>query len=127
MEQKEILLNLLFFLGVFLLSFGITYFINLHKFKHRKEKNIAELYYLIMKFRLDKNKLNTRKMLIWFSFIDAFIMAFVSTFLSFIKIDTVWQMVIGFVLLVCLIYSFYEIYGRHLVNIEKRKEEKKNV
>lgn len=127
MEQKELWMNLLFFLGVFLLVLIFTYFGNLHKYKHKKEKNIAELYYLVMKFRLNKKELRVRKMLLWFSLIDAFIIAFVSTFISVMKIDTLWQMMIGFVLLCCLIYSLYEIYGRHLVNKEKRKEERKNV
>ena len=55
-------------------------------------------------------------MLIWFSIIDAFIISFVTTFITIIKLDTIWQILIGFVLLFVLIYAFYEIYGRHLIN-----------
>ena len=66
-------------------------------------------------------------MLLWFSIMNAFIISFVATFITAIEIGTIWQMLIGFILLFGLIYSFYEIYGRHLVNQEKRKEEKKDV
>ncbi len=116
MEQKEIWLNILFFLGLFLAIYVLTYCMNLYKLKKKKQKNISELNYLILKFHLDKKKLKVRSMLIWFSIIDAFIISFVTTFITIIKLDTIWQILIGFVLLFVLIYAFYEIYGRHLIN-----------
>ena len=125
MEEKEIWLNLLFFFIVFLLVYVITYFINLQKFKKKKIKTIGEYNYLVTKFRLNFRKLNVRKMLLWFSLLDAFIIAFVTTFITLVDMDTIWQMVIGFVLLFVLIYACYEIYGRHLVSELERKEEKK--
>ena len=124
MEEKEIWLNLLFFFIVFLLVYVITYFINLQKFKKKKIKTIGEYNYLVTKFRLNFRKLNVRKMLLWFSLLDAFIIAFVTTFITLVDMDTIWQMVIGFVLLFVLIYACYEIYGRHLVSELERKEEK---
>jgi len=123
METKEIFINIFFFLGVFLVVYVFTYFMNLHKLNKKKEKSIGELNYLLLKFRLKKSKLKVRKMLLWFSLIDAFIIAFVTTFITVLNVDTLWQMLIGFVLLFGLIYSLYEIYGRHLVNAEKRRGE----
>lgn len=126
MEKNEIWINLLFFLVLFLVGYVITYFMNLHKWKKGKEKTIGELNYLVLKFRLDKRRMNVRKMLLWFSLIDAFIISFVTTFITMLKIDIIWQLLIGFVLLFSLIYAFYEIYGRHLVNngFQKKGEEK---
>jgi len=98
---------------------------NLHKLKKKKLKSIGELNYLKIKFNLPLKSLNVRKMIIWFSIIDAFIMAFVTTFITMLDISTIWQMLIGFVLLFGLIYAIYEIYGRHIVKeMNERKEEK---
>jgi len=116
METKEFWLNVLFFLVIFLLFFILTYFLNLHKYKKRKKKKIGELNYLVLKFRLDVKRLPVRQMLLWFSFLDAFILAFVTTFIFLLDIDMLCRMLIGFVLLFGLIYALYEIYGRHLVN-----------
>jgi len=122
MNSNEMWLNLLFFLVLFVVVYILTYFLNLHKFKNGKKETIGELQYLVMKFRLDKKKLNVRRMLLWFSLIDAFIISFVATFISMLKVDAIWQMLIGFVLLFGLIYALYEIYGRHLVNSGLKKK-----
>jgi len=116
MDTKEFWMNLLFFLVVFLLFFVLTYCMNMYKFKKKKKKKIGELNYLVLKFRLDIKILPVRKMLLWFSFIDSFILSFVTTFISLLDISMLWRMTVGFVLLFALIYAFYEIYGRHLVN-----------
>ena len=122
MEKYEVWMNLLFFLVLFLVVYVITYFMNLHKLKKGKSQSIGELNYLVLKFRLNKKQLNVRGMLLWFSLIDAFIISFVTTFITILKIDTIWQLLIGFVLLFSLIYAFYEIYGRHLVNKGLKKK-----
>jgi len=123
MEEKEIWMNVLFFMILFLAVYVITYLLNVHKLK--KKKNIGELYYLVLKFRLDEQILPIRKMLLWFSLIDAFIISFVTTFITVIDIEVMWQMLIGFVLLFGLIYALYEIYGRHLVNLGFQKKERR--
>ena len=74
--------------------------------------------------RFDMLKLPVRKMLLVFSLIDAFIMAFTASFITALPVNTVFQMLIGFVLLFALIYALYEIYGRHLVKKYKKKEGK---
>ena len=122
MELKEILFNCFLMLVFFLIIFVVIYFINLWKFKNKKM--IGEVKYLVNKFNLIEKKLKIRKMILWISIIDAFIIAFVGTFISILPVKFGWQFLIGFVLLVALIYSLFEIYGRHLVNKGYQKERK---
>lgn len=124
METYEMLMEIGFFAIMFLLIFIITYGMNLNNYKKRKYTSIGELNYLLKKFNLDRKKLPVRKMLLNFSLLDAFIMAFTASFITSLLVNTVFQMLIGFVLLFALIYALYEIYGRHLVKKYKKKEGK---
>ena len=90
------------------------------KGKNKKIKNIGELDYLIMKFKLDKQKINQNKAIFWIAIINSFIISSVSCVIMLIPLKLMWQMLIAFALLFALIYSIYEIYGRHL----KKEEEK---
>lgn len=124
METYEMLMEIGFFAIMFLLIFIITYWMNLINYKKLKYTSIGELNYLLKKFNLDRKKLPVRKMLLNFSLLDAFIMAFTASFITSLPVNTVFQMLIGFVLLFALIYALYEIYGRHLVKKYKKKEGK---
>ena len=124
MEIYEMLMEIGFFAIMFLLIFIITYGMNLNNYKKRKYTSIGELNYLLKKFNLDRKKLPVRKMLLNFSLLDAFIMTFTASFITSLPVNTVFQMLIGFVLLFALIYALYEIYGRHLVKKYKKKEGK---
>lgn len=124
MQTYEMFMEIGFFAIMFLLIFIITYCMNLNNYKKRKYTSIGELNYLLKKFNLDRKKLPVRKMLLVFSLIDAFIMAFTASFITALPVNTVFQMLIGFVLLFALIYALYEIYGRHLVKKYKKKEGK---
>lgn len=90
------------------------------KGKQKKIKSIGEIDYLIIKFKLNKKKLNEERMIIYISLINSFIISVVSSVVMLMPLKLMWLMLIAFVLLFCLIYSLYEIYGRHL----KKKEEK---
>ena len=122
METYEMFMEIGFLAIMFLLIFIITYWMNLNNYKKRKYTSIGELNYLLKKFNLDRKKLPVRKMLLVFSLLDAFIMAFTASFITALPVNTVFQMLIGFVLLFALIYALYEIYGRHLVKKYKKKE-----
>ena len=116
--MNKIILNLLFFFVVALIIFAFDYFFVLRrKLKSKKIKNeeIMEISYLIAKFKLDKNKILYKPMCLYIALINGFIMSFVVTVISNIKLKMMWQLLIGFVLLFGLIYSIYEIYGRILV------------
>ncbi len=116
--MNKIILNLLFFFVVALIIFAFDYiFVLRRKLKSKKIKNeeIMEISYLIAKFKLDKNKILYKPMCLYIALINGFIMSFVVTVISNIKLKMMWQLLIGFVLLFGLIYSIYEIYGRILV------------
>lgn len=88
------------------------------KGKQKKVNSIGEMDYLVSKFKLNKKKLNEDSMILWISLINSFIISIVSSVLMLMPFKLMWLMLIAFVLLFCLIYSLYEIYGRHL----KKKE-----
>ena len=115
--------HLFTFLLCFLILFFLIYFVYLGQLKRKKKKEIIELVYLQNKFNLDSKKINARKEILWISIIDAFIMSFVWTFMNFIPVGFIWQLMIAFVLVFALIYAIYEIYGRHLIKKGYQKKE----
>ncbi len=126
--------SLYFSLILFLIIFCVDYFFitkrklkiinnkgKSAKGKAKKIKSIGELDYLVAKFKLNYKKINKERAIIWISLINSFIISAVSTVIILIPFKLIWQMLIAFVLLFSLIYSLYEIYGRHL-----KKEEERN-
>ena len=131
MDYKlSICLSIIAFIIVFIVDY---FFINKKKLtliknkgitkkgKKKKIKNIGELDYIIAKFKLDFKKINSDKVIIWISLINSFIISTVSFIIMILPFKIMWQMLIAFILLFCLIYSLYEIYGRYL-----RKKQKSN-
>ena len=78
-------------------------------------QNLGEASYVIVKFKLDKAKIDFKLLFTINAFINAFIIALTSMILSLLDLSILWRMMIGFVLLFALIYATYEIYGRILV------------
>lgn len=116
--MDKFLVNFIFFIVLFVIVLLVDYFLIFKKkIKNKKKKNveIMEFNYLIMKFNLNPNKIYYYLLALYCSFINAFIISFVVTAISMIDLHMSWQLLIGFVLLFGLIYSFYEILGRHLI------------
>ncbi len=118
--MDKIMASFLWFGIFFLLVFVVYFFLLRFKMKKNKVNRIGEISYLIQKFRLDSKKLNYWKLLIPISLINSFIISFVASFVMLIPLNMIWQFVIGFAMLLALIYSFYEIYGRHLAKKYKK-------
>lgn len=98
----------------------IFYIINLRKVLSKKYDTIREINDVVKRFKINKKKINYKKEIIFISLINSFIVSSVGTFVTALDIPNVLQLALGFVLLLALIYSLYEIYGRHL----KRKTRK---
>lgn len=107
------MLKNLYFFGVLLIVFFvIMYFISRRKLKKNKLDSIGDINYLIIKFKLDKKKINYKKLILIDSAINAFIISFTCTIISVLPIDLIWQLLIGFVILFLMIFLIYEIVGR---------------
>lgn len=122
----NIIMFMVVFIFVFLLQYNFVIKPKKKKGKGNKVKNneVIEIEYLSSKFKIDKNKLKTPALGLEICFINAFIISFVSTLISNIPLKFYYQFMIGFVILIAMIYGIYEIYGRNLVkkfNIEKKK------
>lgn len=111
-----------FFLVLFVIFYIIHYIFDAIKIKKNKLDNIMLMSYVIKKFKINKNKINYKKELKWMALINSFIISSVATFVSCIDTYIFLQLGIGFVLLFLLIYSLYEIYGRHLLKKIRREE-----
>lgn len=115
---ESILYNLVFFLVIFLLIFLVEYFIICKEKKNKKgkrtEKLTTEGKYLISRFNLDDTKINLARLNFHISIMNSFIISFVSTLVCAISDNIGIDLALGFVLLIALIYSIYEIYGRRL-------------
>ena len=88
------------------------------KSKRKRKKNtneLTELSYLVKKFNLDRNKLPLNKLMIIIAIINAFIISLTGEVVLLIDVNIIIQLLIGFILLLALIYSLYELLGRHLV------------
>ena len=125
--MNEYLLSVYIFIGLFIIVYLVDYFlINKRKLtliknkgitkkgKKKKIKNISEVDYLTAKFKLKENNLNLDSIIMVISLINAFIISLVSSIVMLLPFAIMWQLIIAFALLFGLIYSLYEIYGRHL-------------
>lgn len=84
------------------------------KKKSKKNNELTEITYLVAKFNLDKSKLPINKLIIVISMINAFIIALVAILILLIKTFIIIQLLLGFILLIALIYAMYELLGRFL-------------
>jgi hypothetical protein len=117
--------SILFFLITFILVFLGDYFLflrgklailsNRKQNKRNKKIVINEINYLSFKFKIAKEKLYTKPIILWIAFVNSFIISLVSTVVTSVSLPLYYQLPIGFVLLFGLIYSLYEIFGRILL------------
>lgn len=127
MPLEKILINIIFFMVVFLIIFLADFYIisknKRSKGKKKTEKMTSQDMYIIKKFDLDDTRMSLKTLNFHMSVINAFIIAFVSTIICLTDFHIGIQLAISFVLLFGLIYSIYELYGRHLKKTYgKRKE-----
>ncbi len=116
------LMELYFFLLVTIIIFLVDYFVFLRpKVKKSKRKNQAkmpkellEVVYLSKRFKLKKENLMKKSIMVWIAVINSTIISLVSAIIHLIPINIILQLLIGVVLLLALLYSLYEIFGRIL-------------
>lgn len=120
MDLDSPLFLIYYFLILFIIIFIGEFIINKIRLKKKKYDSITLISYVCKKFKINKNKIDYQKELVWVAAINGFIISLVGTVVSSFDTYIVLELGIGFVLLFLLIYSLYEIYGRHLVRKMRR-------
>ena len=115
-----IIWGLCIFSVLFIFNYFIIYKLRYKRLKKKKLsktelKDYIGFSYLIPRFKLDINKIKENRMFFSLSIINAFIVSITFMIIYIIPWNVGFKLMIGFVLLFALIYSLYEIYGRHLV------------
>lgn len=111
------------FVIIFLLFYLIySVFINKKRKTYVKGKKHADIDFFVRRYQIDVKKLGYKRVLKTVTLMNCFILSF--TYIIFSNIDNIlWALAFGFAIGFILIYSLYEIVGRHF-----RKEGKdKNV
>ncbi len=104
--------ELVLFIMTFLLVFIIYELFLVRKAKKdKRRKKPIEVNYLIGKYNLDINKLNYRRLLNIISVVSAFDISLVVTIVSLFN-NFLFQLLVGFVLIMLLIIVSYDIVGR---------------
>lgn len=104
-------------ISVFLYLF-YTHKINSTKKKKKKQKDvkdIVEIKYLMLTYNLKKEKLIVPKIILLISILDALIISIVFVVIEMLPWAIIWQLLVGFVLLLGFIYAVYSILGKILV------------
>ena len=112
--------NLLFFIIVFIIVFLVNlilYFIRRKKGTLYQNKSII---FLTTKYKLKKKNLDLNRLCLITILIDSLIISITGTICTMIDLGYIWQLAIGFVMLMGLIYISYTLLGRFI----KRKEGK---
>lgn len=120
--MQTIIKYIMVFILAFLLVF-IFYSIMFNRKKVKnKEKKITEVNFLIKRYKLDMRKIKYKNLLFTISIINSIIIALAFTAVFYVE-NYLLSLLIGFVLLIVLTYSLYEIVGRHY----QKKGSKENV
>lgn len=121
--KEKIIINLIYFVVSYLIMFLIYALIISRKRKNYNEgKKQAEMSYIINKFNLDMRIVKYKTLNKILTFINPLIISVI--FLIVVNIESfILAIIIGFVVMIILTYSTYEIIGRAL----KKKGDVKNV
>ena len=113
-----------------LLLFGLSYiilfiiyliFFYIIGLKKKRILSSMQVEFLKVRFKFKNKDLNEKALGIIICIIDPLIISLTGTIVSLPKWHYILQLILGFVILMILIFSFYEIVGR----IIKRKVDKK--
>ncbi len=120
--KEKIILNLIYFIVSFTIVFLIyVLFVNRKRKVYKEGKKANDINYIVNKFNLDMRRVNYTKLKWTLSIVNSLIISI--TFVVVTNIDSLtFGLLVGFVVMLMLIYSSYEIIGRIL-----KKRGSKNV
>ena len=112
--MREAIISIIFYVITFIISFILFMIIKRKLIKNKMGYQFIGVEYLVNKFNLNKAKIDIGKFITKLSLINSAIIAFVSIIIYLVPLKLFFQLGIGFILLIILIYAIYEIYGRYL-------------
>lgn len=120
--MNNVVLQFLFDFVLLFLLVLIVYvvFVNKRRSDYTKLKDGNYVKAFIARYDLDMRKTKYKTVLMVFSVINSFILAFTSALVLNIE-SYIWKIVISFIVIFVLIYALYEIAGRILKNKEDKK------
>lgn len=113
--MEDLMFFLITFVSIFIILL-INYFI---KKKKGILKNSREFLLLKTKFNLSKNDFDEEKLGLVLVLVNSFIIALTATITTIVSDDYIWQITIGFALLMILIYLIYGLIGKVLCKRKK--------
>ncbi len=116
---------------LFAISYVVFFIIYLifYYFRGLKKKTILDslqVEFLKVRFGLKNKDLKPKHIGLVVTFIDPLIISLTGTIVSLPKWNYILELLLGFVLLIALIYSFYEIIGRIIRRKVDKNEYKRN-
>jgi hypothetical protein len=102
------------FVLIFIVVYFVCYFIFDDMLKKEKYTKLTSLVLLTNKFNLDKKRMDYKSTMNGVAIINAFIISFTFTVIDLIPVITTLKLVIGFGIMIILIFGLYIIYGKKL-------------
>ena len=106
--------SLIMFALIFIVVYFVCYFIFDDMLKKEKYTKITSLVLLTNKFNLDKKQMDYKITMNGVAIINAFIISFTFTVIDLIPVMTTLKLVIGFVIMLILMFGLYIAYGKKL-------------
>lgn len=121
--MKELLGFLLDVILIFLVIYIVySVFLNRKRKNYKDLKKTDEIKLFISRYNLDMRKTKYKEVLTSLTIINSFILSFTTSVVIRIN-GLMMSIIVGFITILLLIYSLYEITGKYF----KRKEEEENV
>jgi membrane protein implicated in regulation of membrane protease activity len=112
---------------VFLLSFVFVFLCYLIIYFYKRIRGtlikMKEINILSAKFNLEKSDIDVNKFCLLIVLVNSLIISITATICTMIELDYIWQLCIGFIILMILIYVIYGFIGKYL---QKKKGMNKN-
>ena len=121
--MENLFIFLISFISIFLIYLFVFY---LHGLKKKKIKNSMQVELILVRQQVKKKDINEKSIGIIICLIDSLIISISGTIATSLNLNYIWQILIGFALLMGLIFSLYEILGR-IIKRSVRKNEYKRV
>ena len=106
--------SIIMFALMFVVVYFVCYFIFDDMLKKEKYTKISELVLLTKKFELNKKEMDYKSALNGVAIINAFIVSVTFTIIDLIPVVITLKLVIGFVIMLILIFALYFAYGKSL-------------